>query len=127
MYQCPMCKSEIGEDNPAVGLAELNNYVKTTANWDQMESDRSFPVGKTFSVGGRHAQIAAKKTSYTFDDLDDPQYGLTQGDTFETYIVVRVGDNYFKKIGHGDSYGEITWDGDLVPVTPKVKTIEVFE
>jgi hypothetical protein len=128
--QCPYCKSEITEDNPVLAIQTLRNWISTHIGWDAFESDHSYPVGKVFSIAGKPAKVVAKKTTYDTGDIDrDGYYGseLPQGTIFETYIVIEYAGNFFKKLGEGDSYGEVAWNGELLPVTPKVKTVEVYE
>jgi len=130
---CPLCNSEIPSDHPAFLLTELSAWVTKQGGWSIFESDNTrygYPVGRAFDMGGRKATVVARKTSYDSGDIDAAGFydgELPQGTTFSVYVVIKVGDSFFKKTGTGDSYGEISWDGDLLPVTPKQKVIDVFE
>ena len=42
-------------------------------------------------------------------------------------IVFSVGDRYFQKSGHYDSWEYEDWDGPLIEVVPVEKTVIVFE
>ena len=130
--QCPLCKSEIPEDSPAFALDELATWVREKGGWSILETDHpkyGYPVGKSFDINGNSAEIVAKKVIYDSGDIDRSGYydnELPQGTTFEVYIVVKFRNGFLKKSGTGDSYGEISWDGELLPVVPSVKTIEVY-
>lgn len=130
MNKCPYCNSEVDESNSVFILPALLKYIKKYG-WGMFESDHSYPVGKQFTFDGYSATIAAKKISYDSGEVDVSDYNgdsaLPQGSTYNAYIVFKVGNNYFKKTGTGDSYGDVSWDGDLIPVQVKTKTIEVFE
>lgn len=43
------------------------------------------------------------------------------------WVIVKVGDQYFKKEGWYASYDGSTWDGSLSEVRPQTKTIMVWE
>lgn len=53
-----------------------------------------------------------------------------QGDD-EIYMIFKVqtpeGEKHFKKFGYQSSYGDMGWDGPVVEVYPKTKTITVWE
>lgn len=134
MSECPLCKSALPSDHPALTLAALDKAVKEMGGWDNFEGDDARwgkPVGSTFRVGARTAKVEAKKVSYNAGDLAEyaSYYGseLPQGTTFETFVVIEIDGSYFKKTGTADSYGTISWDGDLKIVVPTEKTVKVFE
>jgi hypothetical protein len=131
--QCPLCKSEIEDNNPAFGLNELGNWVRSKGGWSMFEGDTpsyGYPVGKEFQIEGKPATVVAKKVSYDSGDIDREGYydnELPQGTTYAVYVVIQFAGGFFKKTGTADSYSEIAWDGELLPVTPKTKTIEVYD
>jgi hypothetical protein len=131
MTQCPFCHSEVDANNPIHSIVALRKWVENEGGWSIFESDSEtygYPVGKTFLVSGGEAKVAAKKVSYDSGDIDTSYYDeLPQGTTFDTYVVIEYSGNFYKKSGSGDSYGEISWDGELLPVVPKVKTVQVYE
>ncbi len=134
MATCPLCTSEIPNDHPALLLGTLDKTVKEMGGWDAFEGDDTRwgkPVGSTFKVGSRTAKVEAKKTSYDAGDLSEyaSYYDdeLPQGTTFTTYVVIEIDGSYFKKTGTGDSYGRVSWDGDLNLVTPTEKLVKVYE
>lgn len=132
MTECPYCKSEIDDDNPALLCEKIDEALKSM--WGSFESDNDlygYPVGKKFTIDGiGRAEVVDKKvrvdisefaTGY-FDGSDE----LPQGTTFLTYVVLKIGETFFKKTGEGDSYSEITWAGAVKPVTPKTETRVVY-
>ena len=134
MATCPYCSSEISPDNPALILDALKKTVDKLGGWAIFENDRisyGYPVGKTFTVGSHVAKVEAKKTTYSTGDIErNGYYGeseLPQGTTFDVYVIIEVSGSYFKKSGTGDSYGEVSWDGDLKIVKPVEKLVKVFE
>lgn len=127
--QCPYCHSEIADSNPVLSLEAIKAYVEKSGGWDLFESAR-YTVGTVLAIGEFSARIVALKTSYDSGEIERDGYydnELPQGTTFEVYVVLSYRDGFFKKTGTGDSYGEITWDGELRPVTVKTKTVEVYE
>lgn len=129
--KCPYCLSEVVDENQVFLLNKLNNWVSANGGWVIFESDSvtyGYPVGKTFTIGVNYASVVAKKIEYSTGDIEKGYYAgdLPQGTEFEVFIVIKVADSYFRKTGTGDSYGEISWDGTLLPVVPKTKTIEVY-
>lgn len=130
MKACPACDTPLPEGHPAFLMTYLQDWVQEQGGWHIFESSK-YVKGATFTVNGRTAKIADIKDTYDSGDIDvEGYYGesaLPQGSTFNGYIVIKIGDSYFKKTGTGDSYGEMSWDGDLKRVAPTVKTIEVFE
>ncbi len=131
MRNCPTCNSVLPEDHSAFDLEAIQNYVKSNYGWHVFEN-HTHKEGTTFTLpNGKSATIVKSKTSYDKGDIDvEGYYGesaLPQGSTFEAFIVFKVGDSYFRKTGTGDSYGDVTWDGDLTPVRAREKTVLVFE
>lgn len=141
MNECPLCKTELPNDHPALNLVALETYVKSKGGWEVFESNHvnyGYPEGKSFSIAPKtgtfgnkilEGKIVAKKIKYDSGDIERDYYDgdLPQGTTFETYIVVEIEGAFYKKTGTGDSYGEVSWDGDLKIVTPTEKVIRVFE
>lgn len=131
MQNCPTCNTPLPENHSAFDLEAIQAYVKASYGWHIFESPK-YKEGTTFTLpNGKVALVAASKITYDKGDIDvEAYYGesaLPQGSEFKTHIVIKVGDAYFKKTGHGDSYGEVTWDGDLMPVKVREKTVLVFE
>lgn len=131
MRNCPTCNTPLPEDHSAFDLNSILDFVKKEGGWHRFE-DGAYNQIKTFTLAnGKMANVVASKTSYDKGDIEPEGYygesALPQGSTFETFVVIQVGGAYFKKTGTGDSYGEVSWDGDLVAVKAREKTVLVFE
>lgn len=132
MQNCPMCFSEISDDNPALVARAIE---KANLPWHQAESDRGlygWPVGKKIEIDGvGEGEVIAKKINALASEFEEGYYeggtSLPQGTTFEAFVVLKVGDHFFKKTGEGDSYSDITWAGLTTPVIPKEKTVVVYD
>jgi hypothetical protein len=127
--KCPYCNSEIEDSNPVLALEAIKNYVENSGGWHIFESSK-LGVGSELPIGQFALKVVASKTSYDPGEIDRSSYydsELPQGTTFEVYVVLSYRDGFFKKTGTGDSYGEITWDGELRPVTLKTKIVEVYD
>lgn len=131
MKNCPTCNTPLPENHSAFDLNAILDFVNKEGGWHRFE-EGAYKQLKTFTLAnGKKANVVASKTSYDKGDIDGQGfYGeseLPQGSTFKTFVVIQVGEAYFKKTGTGDSYGEVSWDGDLVPVKAREKTVLVFE
>ncbi|QNN99277.1 hypothetical protein SEA_FAUST_205 [Streptomyces phage Faust] len=42
-------------------------------------------------------------------------------------MIIQVGDRHFRKVGYYNSWDSSNWDGDLVEVRPREKTVTVYE
>jgi hypothetical protein len=118
-----MCDSEIADDNPALKQAALVLAVESQGGWSRFEGRN---VGYKFKAGDFSCTVEAKQI--------DPGYApngydgaYSQGETFETYVVISVGDTFFKKTGTGDSYGEVSWDGEVKQTKMTEKVVRVLE
>lgn len=138
--KCPYCQSEVPEHNSVFKMQAIKDWMETkNLDWSIFENDKPaygnledyyWPVGKEFTIGDYSASVVAKKVTYDSGEIDRDGYydgELPQGSTFNCFVVLNVDGDYFKKTGTGDSYGEVSWDGELRPVTKTVKTVEVFE
>lgn len=45
----------------------------------------------------------------------------------EVFMIFEVGGAFYRKNGHGDSYGSVEWDDAFVKVAAKEKTVLVYE
>lgn len=132
MAECTYCGSDVAEDNQ-VFIADAINRAEVY--WHHFESDSglySQPVGSSIHIDGvGRAEVAAKKIRADVSEFEEGYYeggtSLPQGTTFQTYVVLKVGDKFFKKTGEGDSYSDITWAGDVRPVKAKEKTVVVYD
>lgn len=131
MRNCPTCNTPLPENHSAFDLQYVLNAVAKNGGWARFE-EGSYKQLKSLTLeNGKVATVAASKTTYDKGDIDvEGYYGesaLPQGSEFSTFIVLKVDNQFFKKTGRGDSYGEVVWDGDLVPVQAREKTVLVFE
>jgi hypothetical protein len=126
--QCPTCQTELPASHPAFDRQVVLDYVKNRlGGWDSFESASK---NATWNLSnGKTLRLVDSKTDYDTGDIDhDSYYGeLPQGTEFDTFLVFQVGDAYFKKTGTGDSYGHISWDGELTNVTPVEKVVLVWQ
>ena len=106
---------------------EVNQAVAATSSeeswgdyidgWDSFyQHNVGFSKELQFDEGPVIAEVAAKCT-----ESDNSGYGE------KIWIVLKVGDQYFRKSGYTSSYDSESWDGDCREVEPKQKTITVFE
>lgn len=120
---CPMCNSVIENDNPALKQVALVAAVENKGGWSYLASRNP---GLTFSANGFTVKLEKVK-----DTPGYPKNGwdgaYEQGETYEAHLVFSVEGTYFKKIGTGDSYGKISWDGELKQVQAKEMIVKVFE
>lgn len=128
MPKCPTCETQLEENDAAFDLEAIKKYVGR-GNWDMFEA---YSTDETFKLpNGKFATVVDKKMTYDSGDIDvEGYYGesaLPQGSTFNAFIVFKVGDAYFKKAGSGNSYGRVSWDGELERVYPKIVERYVFE
>lgn len=88
--------------------------------WSRLAGGRSVKVSPLGDpVDAEFVQFIDRKV--------DPQYGEYYQDDREMSVIFKVGDRYFKKFGEKSSYGDESWDGEVVEVFPTTKTIQVFE
>jgi hypothetical protein len=73
--------------------------------------------------------VQVQKADRPYDDSGYWDSGYPQGYEGEAFIVFRVGENYFKKLGVCDSYGNLDWNGKFkqVSATSKVVTVYTFK
>jgi hypothetical protein len=71
-----------------------------------------------------------KDTTLTVElpvEVVDSRFGGEGDWQCETFIVIKVGDQYFKKYGHYASHDGEYWDGPLVEVELKEKVVKDWE
>lgn len=130
---CEMCGTEL-EAGSSGAVAVL--LEKNIDNWVKFESDDvrwGQPVGSSFAVPGIGTVIVeSKKIKPTMEDLADnfgymEEDSYPQGTEFQVYVILRVGDSFYKKTGSADSYGDITWQGVVKPTKAKQVTVTAWE
>ena len=127
MAHCPTCNSELADNHPALMLKSLLEYVEDSGGWTLFDG---FDVGDRIP-GFPEVEIVGLKTTYDSGDINtDDYYGespLPQGAEFQTYVVFKIGELFYKKTGTGDSYGDVDWNGDIRQVEAKPKTVWEFK
>jgi hypothetical protein len=121
MITCTVCKSNLAEGSEGATAVELMRFVESNYGWD------NFDENETFMMHGQEGKVVKARKSWNDSGTGDDYSYLHQGDTFEAFLVFKVGDFFFKKTGTGDSYGEVRWDGDFGPVEMKSKTVTVYD
>ncbi len=138
LKNCPYCDSTVQDDNPVFVAMLLEKELE--GQWYHAESDNArdtwaWPIGKVLGLSNSLsnnlvAEVVDKKVKATVDEFQDGYYyggeELPQGTTFQTYVILKVGEHFYKKTGEGDSYSEIVWAGPVVPVKPKTVTKVVY-
>lgn len=104
-------------------LVAVGKAVRERGGWGSVED---MAIGRTFKADDYTVTVVAKTLDpgYPANGYDG---AYEQGSQFETFIVVEVEGQFFKKTGTGDSYGDVSWDGDLLPATMKEKIVKVWE
>jgi hypothetical protein len=127
MPNCTICNSDLPSDHPAVTLENLLVWIDANGGWVWALDDLN--VGSRLLNGA--VEIAALKKTYDSGDINvEAYYGesaLPQGETFETYVIFKIGEIFYKMSGKGDSYGEVQWNGTVRQVEAKPKTVWTFE
>lgn len=126
-FNCPTCNTELPIGHPAATLEKLLVWVEANGGWATAFEDHS--VGdKMFND---KLEIVGLKTTYDTGDVTVENYygesSLPQGATFETYIVVKIGDLFYKLTGTGDSYGDVVWNSQIKQVQATKKIVWEFK
>jgi hypothetical protein len=79
------------------------------------------------SLGWKTPPAYLKVTTELPFEVVDSRLGEEGDWSVETYIVVKIGDRYFKKTGHYASHDGEYWDGPVTEVKKVTKTVEVYE
>jgi hypothetical protein len=121
MIECTLCKSRLEEGSLGALAIELQEYVNSKYGWG------NFDEGETFNLRGQLCEVVKVRKSWNDSGSGDDYSYLHQGDTFDAFVVIRIGEFFYKKIGTGDSYGEVSWDGDFGPVEMKAKQVTIYD
>lgn len=105
-------------------IKSVAKAVRAKGGWSYIEN--SVDVGESFTADGFTAKVVARKTDPGFP-ANGYDGAYEQGTEFEAFIVVEVDGKFFKKTGTGDSCGDVSWDGDLLPATQTEKVVYVYE
>lgn len=110
MPNCPTCGQET--DN----LAPLLDHA---ADWYHLED---LQVGQKSRADDFDAQVEMVRPP---EPAEYDSYGETTSERI--YMIVKVGDRFFKKEGWRSSYGGTDWDGECREVQPEPKTVVVYD
>jgi hypothetical protein len=116
---CTVCESEL--EPGSVGALAVQLFDAVSDRW------YSFNEGDKVPFAGGVAEVVKVRDGWSDSDGDIDYSYTRQGQTFEAYVVFKVGEYFFRKEGTGDSYGEVSWDGNYGPVQMKSKTVTVYE
>lgn len=87
-------------------------------NWDTLYSGRDTNV----AMPTQTAKFVEKTERAT------DSYGNYFADDSSIYVIFEVDGRFFRKQGYQSSYNnERTWEGPVVEVFPKTKTVTVYE
>jgi hypothetical protein len=123
MIECTLCKTQLDPESEGGIAVRILNFMDGSYrhSWDSLSE------GQTFMVGNKTVQVVKVRDGWD-DGLDSDTSSYShQGETFDAHVVLKVGDFFYKKSGTGDSYGEVSWDGDFGPVKLTVRTVEVYD
>lgn len=122
MITCITCGTDLEPGSVGAIAVKVKQYADSNYGWGY------FDEGDTFTIDGQKAEVVKVRKAWNDggDDSEDYSYAR-QGQTFDAFVVVKVGDLFFRKSGTGDSYGEVSWDGDFGPVQMKSKQVTVYE
>lgn len=118
---CYSCGTPIDKNS------EVSFIVSHLINWDGFASVK---VGDKFTQKVWNGNSRSYNNGETFTLLQKQTYAQEcQGETTDCFLVFRrenTGKTY-KKLGKGDSYGEIEWDGAVVEVKVVQKMVPTWE
>ena len=123
MITCVTCGTNLEPGSAGAIAVKIQEHADANYGWNY------FDEGDTFTIEGQKAEVVKVRKSWNDgEEEDDVDYAYArQGLTFDAFIVVKVGDLFFKKSGTGDSYGGVSWDGDFGQVQMKSKQVTVYE
>lgn len=125
---CPTCNTELSDNHPASAIDKLLNWVEVNGGWSN--AFEGYSVGEEVGFVPM-IEVAAIKLTYDTGDVDVDGYSgescLPQGATFTAYIVLKIGELFYRITGIGDSYGEVVWNSSLHIVTATPKTVWEFK
>jgi hypothetical protein len=126
---CPTCNTELPNSHPAGAVDAFLTWVEANGGWTTAFEDRA--VGWTLNFNTIPVEVVGLKTTYETGDVDvDGYYGessLPQGSTFDAYVVVKIGDFFYRMTGLGDSYGDVNWNGTFRRVEAIQRTVWEFK
>ena len=121
------CCGKVPAEDPEV------SFIEGHVNWDTFAAETK--AGEKYTqrkyVG---YNSYSRKTEYTdgetFTLLQKQTFAQeSQGETTDCFLVFRREntDKTYKKLGKGDSYGDLEWDGALFEVQVAKKMVETWE
>lgn len=120
---CSFCGHQIEGD---VALAKKFFEAIAEHEWDRISTKAVESIVERNAVT---ALLVSKKDNFDTGEVEDSYYSgeYPQGSSFEAHLVFRIGESFFKKAGHGDSYGSVEWEhGSVTKVNPTTRTITEY-
>lgn len=121
---CNFCGHELSGDTASANRFFDSVEAYEVDRWADQE------VESIIEYNGVTALLVSKKTSIDTGDIDpDHFYGeYPQDSSFDMWLVLRIGDSFFKISGYGDSYGHVSWGNFKVKkVTPEISTVTNYK
>jgi hypothetical protein len=135
-WKCDACGSVLTDYlNPAI----IGPLLRDKARWDAwalaLEDTYYQNFLRGFKVFNKPVEVVDVKRKPEMGDIEAGYYGddseYPQGTSYGTYILFKIetteGPRYYKVVGQGDSYGEVTWEERLREVKATPTTITVYE
>jgi hypothetical protein len=97
--------------------------IKYTA--DEIESDVNYWEGISDLADGDKTTIRLRAESVNIEKVGGK--APCEGGGEDVSVVIKIGDQYFEKLGYYASHYGCEWDGSLTEVKPVEKTITVYE
>lgn len=120
MAFCTGCAQEIPLDGP-ITASEVEEAVYRATSLYNFTTN---PASWKLKIRGKEyvPEVIERNGTAPTDHYGE----LPQGDTFDLFVVFRVGEQFFKLNGEMDSYGNNTWNG-IRCVKPVQKTVTVWD
>ena len=95
---------------------EVDTALRDEGGWQDFDYSEQAGLKRLYTLRGEEAEFT----------LQDGKYS-TQGGGEDIWLVVRAGDQYFKKAGWYASHDGAYWDGDCSEVKPVQRMTTFWE